>query len=58
KQKENSRKTLCNIDSIPFIPTEAKERLLNSLKGRESINGSDYRKKFSSSRSSSSYRTR
>ncbi|CAM4865155.1 unnamed protein product [Rotaria socialis] len=58
KQKENSRKTLCNIDSIPFIPTEAKERLLNSLKGRESINGSDYRKKLSSSRSSSSYRTR
>ncbi|CAF4063303.1 unnamed protein product [Rotaria magnacalcarata] len=58
KQKENSRKIHCNMDSIPFIPTEAKERLMNSSKGRESSNGSIHRKKHNSSRSSSSYRAR
>ncbi|CAF2342856.1 unnamed protein product [Rotaria sp. Silwood2] len=58
KQKDHGEKVHCNIDSIPFIPLDAKKRLVDSAKTRGLSIGNHTRKKRHSNRNSSSLHVR
>ena len=61
KMHETNEDIDCDINTIPFMPDDAKARILNSAKSKLSANRRDLsqnRKKISSSRGSSKTRVR
>ncbi|CAF0830779.1 unnamed protein product [Rotaria sordida] len=58
ERKDNVQKEHCNIDSIPFIPLDAKKRLTDSGKPGDSSNSDRNRKKYHTTRAPSSLHAR